>query len=137
MRFSLSSLELAVGTATAGVTLGATKFDLVTLASGLVGDTRRWLLIDAAGVTGTLTLPGITGSITGLTLQVNRASGGGGATGFPRRARSTGAASRVRASPPRAITCRSTASSRASTSSTCSAARRTSRSRAPRSTCRR
>ncbi len=82
MRFSLSSLELAVGTATAGVTLGATKFDLVTLASGLVGDTRRWLLIDAAGVTGTLTLPGITGSITGLTLQVNRASGGGGATGF-------------------------------------------------------
>ena len=81
MRFSLSSLELAVGTATAGVTLGATKFDLVTLASGLVGDTRRWLLIDAAGVTGTLTLPGITGSITGLTLQVNRASGGG-AAGF-------------------------------------------------------
>ena len=73
--FALSSLDLAVGIDGVGLTVsgGNLGIAVVTAPTG----TRTWTAVSATGVSVAFDVPGITGSVTGVTLKFNRASGDG------------------------------------------------------------
>ena len=61
------------GVATISTTTGF--LTVASLSSADPADTRRWLGIEASGLSGSLSVPGVTGTASGLGLRINTASG--------------------------------------------------------------
>ncbi|MHB1243995.1 MAG: hypothetical protein ACYC1P_11455, partial [Gaiellaceae bacterium] len=74
--FGLSDLQLAVGIAGFGIDIsgGTVALALLKPAATAPNPGRSWMTLQAAGVGGTLHLPGVIASVENLVIEVNRAS---------------------------------------------------------------
>ena len=77
LTIALSNVHFAVGTTSIGAQIGggSLTIGLLVAATG----PQRWFGLSSSGLSASLVLPGVTADITGLSVQVNEASGGASA----------------------------------------------------------
>ena len=79
LTFALTNLDLTVGFGGVGLTISSGSLGIATIKppapAGAAQDNRSWTAVTGKDLTVTLTIPGIEGSVTSASIQVNRATG--------------------------------------------------------------
>src|SRR5256886_1461742 len=80
LTLSLSKLLLKVGVGSFGLTIGdgtdtSARIGIASIAPADAADTRRWLAVVSSNLSISLSLPVVSASISGVSIQANRASG--------------------------------------------------------------